>query len=104
MCSGCGRIKNMMAWARGAIVEISLDHRRVYQDLSGWVYIDPILAKDLDLKSRFPDLKLIRYDVIPEPLDGDVLPGDPGWDGVFRPNPPRPQARGTKFRASDWTA
>jgi len=104
MCPGCGRIRNMMAWARGAVVERYIDQRRVYEDLSGRAYIDPALAEELDLKGRFPDLKLIPYEVIPEPLDQDILPGDPGWDGTFRPNPPRPQARGTKFRASDWTA
>ena len=71
-----------------------LDDRLVYLDGHGALYVDDALAKSLRLRERFPDLRLYRFDVIPEPLDGDVMPGDPGWDGVFReqrsmPEPPK---------------
>jgi hypothetical protein len=83
-CRACGRFTNEVGWAAGAIVERYLDHRLAYLDGNTSIYIDGRLAQELKLKERFPDIRLYRFDVIPEPLDGDVMPGDPGWDGTFR--------------------
>jgi hypothetical protein len=84
----CDVYRNIIGWASGAIVERSLDDRLIYVDQFGSVLISHELAERLELKNRFPKLWLYRVDVVPEPLDGEVLPGDPGWDGVFRPAPP----------------
>lgn len=102
-CSGtCGKIGRRVFWAKGAIVERYLDERLIYQDEFADLFIDGRLAKALDLKARFPDLVLSRVPVVPEPLDGDTLPGDPGWDGVFRerPSPPLPNTPDARDR---WT-
>lgn len=84
----CPVFVNTIGWASGAIVERTLDDRGVYIDQSGHVLVDRELAEQLKLRARFSGLWLYRVDVVPEPLDGEVLPGDPGWDGVFRPGPP----------------
>jgi hypothetical protein len=54
-------------------------------DEAGALFLEASLADELKLKKKFADVKLDRYPVIPRALDGDVLPGDPGWSGVFRP-------------------
>ena len=84
----CDVFQNKIGWASGAIVEHTLDDRLVYINEGGWVLVADELVERLELKRRFPKLWLYRIDVIPEPLDGEVLPGDPSWDGVFRQAPP----------------
>lgn len=92
-CRGCGRFGNKVGWASGAIVRRYLDDRRVYFDDLGNLLVESALLDQLNLRARFPDLRPYRVEVIPEPLDGDVLPGDPGWTGVFveRPLPDVPK-------------
>jgi hypothetical protein len=84
----CGVFVNTIGWASGAIVQRTLDDRLVYVDQDGMVLVADLLVRELELRKRFPRLWLYRVDVVPEPLDGEVLPGDPGWDGTFRPAPP----------------
>lgn len=56
------------------------------------MYVEEGLVAKLKLPERFKDLKLKRVRVVPEPLDGDVLPGDPGWTGRFKEQPlPKPR-------------
>jgi hypothetical protein len=86
-CAGCGRVWNNVFWAKGGILARNLDDRVVYQDVLGWIYVDAELAGDLRLREVFPDLRYYKkYPVIAEPLDGQVLPGDSGWNGVLRPS------------------
>jgi hypothetical protein len=98
----CGVVFNQIGWASGAIVERTLDDRLVYVDQDGGVLIADELVERLEFKRKFPNLWLYRIDVVPEPLDGEVLPGDPGWDGVFRPGPPpiMPEGRPAKGRVT----
>lgn len=86
----CGVAFNEIGWASEPIVERTLDDRLVYIDQSGWVLVADELVERLELKRRFPKLWLYRVDVVTEPLDGEVLPGDPGYKGVFIPNPNPP--------------
>jgi hypothetical protein len=80
----CGVFSNHIGWAKGAIVERTLDDRQVYVDQDGWILVADKLVEDLALKERFPSLWLEPIPVVPEPLDGESLPGDPDWDGVLR--------------------
>lgn len=84
----CGVFTSNIGWASGAIVERTLDDRLVYVDQDGHVLVADELVEKLELRKRFPQLWLYRVDVVPEPLDSEVLPGDRGWDGVFRPAEP----------------
>jgi hypothetical protein len=80
----CGVFTNQIGWAKGAIVERTLDDRLVYLNQDGNILVADELAERLELKGRFPKLGLQRVDVVSEPLDGETIPGDPGWDGVLR--------------------
>jgi hypothetical protein len=73
----CGVFSNQIGWASGAIVERTLNSRQVYVDQQGWLLVSDELATQLELRSRFPKLWLYRIEVVPEPLDGEILPGDP---------------------------
>lgn len=84
-CRICGWFGQRIGWASGGIVERYLDDRLVYHNTDGDLFVDELVIEKLDLRRRIPDIKLYRYDVIPEPLDGDILPGDPGWTGEFHP-------------------
>lgn len=84
----CKVWRNEIGWASGAIVERELGGRGVCIGHNGNVLIESSLAKQLELSKLFPRLWLYRIDVVEKPLDGEVLPGDPEWDGVFRPAPP----------------
>jgi hypothetical protein len=86
-CKGCGTIGNKVFWASGAVLRRYLDSRGVYQDVYGGIYVRRVLAESLELERRFPDLKLYKVPIIDEPLDGDVLPGDPAWNGRFKERP-----------------
>ena len=84
------------------ILERDLDARWLYLDAYGSLFADARLIAEENIKERFPNPKLRMYPVpvVPEPLDGEVLPGDPGWDGVFKktplPIPPKtPPVRGS---------
>ena len=93
----CKVWRNEIGWASGAIVERDLDGRPVCIGHNGNVLVESSLAKRLELSKRFPRLWLYRIDVVEKPLDGEVLPGDPEWDGVFRPAPP-PQLPGEELK------
>lgn len=101
--SCCNVFINKIGWASEAIVERSLDDRLVYMDEQGDVLVDSELAERLELKTRFPKLWLYKVAVVPEPLDGEVLPCDPGWDGTFRPGPwPEPPETRLKKGRVTW--
>ena len=86
---GCGVIRPAVAEGslHGGILRRDIAHHPAFfgDDRFYQIIVTDELIERLDLKSRIPDLRwqFRRYDVIDEPLDGDVLPGDPGWDGVF---------------------
>ena len=88
-CSDCGRIKNAIGWASMAVLSRSLDGRGFY--LGGLANTTPIIDDRLidprQLCTKFSLLKAKRVRVIHEPLDGETLPGDPGWDGALIRNP-----------------
>ena len=85
---GCGGGGNLVGWANGAVLRRDIGDRLAFfgSDLQTVFVTDALIGK-LDLKKRFPDLRFYEYDVVDEPLDGEVLPGDPGWDGIFRSGP-----------------
>jgi hypothetical protein len=91
-CPVCGAIYNFVLDPAGAIVRSTLDDRLVYQDIwAGEIFVERELARRLQLRERVPGLRwLDTFPVIEKALDGDVLPGDEGWTGVFTPrSPPR---------------
>lgn len=86
--AGCGGSGNWIGWAEGAVVARDVRGVRAFFDFDfSHVFVSDELAGLLELKVRFPDLRFKPLRVVEEPLDGEVLPGDPGWDGVFRPRP-----------------
>jgi hypothetical protein len=90
-CRVCNTIVYCNGWAHPVIVERYLDDRWVYLNLSADVFVDERLIESESLRDRFPTLRFYPVPVVPEPLDGEVLPGDPGWTGVFTKLPlPKP--------------
>jgi hypothetical protein len=83
----CGVILNCNPNAKEALLASYLDERLIYQTTTGSLLIDDELVRKLDLLTRFPMLTLWPYRIIDEPMDGDVLPGDPGWNGVLVERP-----------------
>lgn len=85
-CPHCGLISSeVMNDNAEGIAECVLDQRQIYADHGSKLFVDEHLVRSARLRERFPDLRFQRWPVVPRPLDGDVLPGDPEWDGVFRP-------------------
>jgi hypothetical protein len=85
VCPLCGVISPLNFNDKQAVAAWALDERMVYLSTREYLIIDLRLMEKLDLKARFPDLRTIRVRVIEKPLDGDILPGDPGWTGKFEP-------------------
>jgi hypothetical protein len=83
----CGSILNTNVNAKEAILRRDLDDRLLYTDHSDQFIIDDELVRQLDLRTKFPDLKFVRLPIIDKPLDGQILPGDPGWNGTITPKP-----------------
>lgn len=82
-CGACGRISSGSVNPTG-IVERDLRGRPIVVDEFGRLYIRRNLSLELRLRERFDDIRFHRVPIIPEPLDGYTLPGDPDWDGVLR--------------------
>jgi hypothetical protein len=99
---GCGGVGNLIGWASGAIVRRDIGGRLCFFDHDCSIFIADELIEKLQLRRRFPDLLFYEYDVVEEPLDGEILPGDPGWDGVFRPRP-RPRVPNLRPKPGRWT-
>lgn len=88
-CLVCGRLRPANGWAHPVILERYLDNRWAY--LYDDPYVDERLIETESLRERFPTLRFYPVPVVPEPLDGQTLPGDPGWTGAFKKLPiPRP--------------
>lgn len=87
-CATCGAGGNCVGWARGAILHRDIIGRSAFFS-NGLrdILVTDALINELDLKRRFPDLRFREFPVVEGPLDGQVLPGDPEWDGIFRPRP-----------------
>ncbi len=83
-CEGCGRVFYSGSGGE-AIVRREAGDRPIVVNEFGTLYIKPAVAEEIGLRRRFPDIKLYRFPVIEEPLDGWTLPVDPDWDGVLRP-------------------
>lgn len=91
-CAECGLVINHQFNGSGGIPKRALDDRLVYLDDFNRLLVDGVLAKQLQLKERFPGTRYYwRYPVIDEPLDNEVLPTDPDWDGAIRPRVPLPK-------------
>jgi hypothetical protein len=90
-CKNCGAFVRLNGWAHYVIVERYLDSRWLYLDGATNFFVDARLIAEENLKERFPTLRFYPIPVVPEPLDGQVLPGDPGWSGEFKQLPiPKP--------------
>ena len=86
---GCGGIGNLIGWARGAVLRRDIgDKLAFFGQVATYIYVQDSVLEQAKLRERFPDLRPYEFPVVDEPLDGEVLPGDPEWDGVFRPAPP----------------
>lgn len=83
----CGSILNANVNAKEAVLRRYLDERLLYTDQSNLFIIDEELVRTLDLRVRFPNLEFWRLPIIDKPLDGQILPGDPGWNGTITPKP-----------------
>lgn len=83
----CGSMGgNLVGWARGAIVRRDIgDQLAFFGRVAEAIYVRDTVIEEARLRERFPDLSPYEFPVVDEPLDGEVLPGDPDWDGVFRP-------------------
>lgn len=90
-CRVCGSIDRRNWWAHPVIVERDLDDRWFYLSRYDDFIVDERLIVQERLKERFPTLRCYPIPIVPEPLDGEVLPGDPGWTGTFIKTPlPKP--------------
>lgn len=83
----CGCIISENGNAKAAILRRTLDDRLLYSSFMGSLYIDGRLIDQLDLATRFPKLEFDPVPLIDEPMDGDILPGDPGWNGTLTRRP-----------------
>jgi hypothetical protein len=97
-CRVCGRILRRNWWAHPVVVERYLDDRWLYLDGTDSPFVDERLVDREALRERFAALRFYPVPIVPEPLDGEVLPGDPGWTGTLRklPIPEPPQTRPVK--------
>lgn len=86
MCS-CGCVLKCNVNAKPALLRRYLDDRLLYSGTMHELIIDEVLVRQLDLRARFPDLTFDRLPIIEKPLDGQILPGDPGWNGTLVPKP-----------------
>lgn len=84
-CPECKMITPENFSDKKTAVSYTLDDRLVYFSTRDYLLLDGELVDQLDLRRRFPDLRFRRIRIVDEPLDGDVLPGDPGWTGKFTP-------------------
>ena len=82
-CPKCRGIHYLDASIRQAIVGYSLGEAMVFTDDGLTLSIDGDLILKLRLKERFPELRFRRIPVIANPMDDDILPGDPEWSGTF---------------------
>jgi len=91
-CRGCGRLKSTVGWAHPVIVERYLDEGWLFLDSVECFYADARLVEREELRERLPTIRCYPIPIVPEPLDGETLPGDKGWKCVFRkrraPKPP----------------
>ncbi len=85
VCPECGCITALNFNDKWSAVESALDNRLAYLSNREYLILDQQLMDRLDLRKKFPDLRTRRVPVLEKPLDGDVLPGDPGWTGTFVP-------------------
>lgn len=85
LCPECGSIAPQNFNDKEAVLFRSLDDRLVYMSNRNYLLLDGDLIDKLELRKKFPDLRFRRIRIVDEPLDGDVLPGDPGWTGKFTP-------------------
>lgn len=91
MCSGCGEISTR--FFSDGIVYRYIDNRHFYLSYENSFYVTDFLRNKIRDAFGWADLRFVRTKVIDAPLDGDVLPGDPGWDGTFRPQLERLKGR-----------
>lgn len=87
----CKHIKRRNGWAHYVIVNKYLDERWLYLNRYDELFVDGRLIERENLRERFPKLRCYPIPIVPEPLDGEILPGDPGWTGTLVKTPlPKP--------------
>lgn len=84
-CPACKVIAPENFSDKQTVLTTSLDERQVYFSNRDCLLLDGDFVDQHDLRKRFPDLRFRRIRIVDEPLDGDILPGDPGWTGKFKP-------------------
>lgn len=84
-----------IGWAEMSVLRRSLDGRAVYfGGMCGkTLIVDANIVPLKDWLKQFPTLRAKRVPVLDEPLDGEILPGDPGWTGTVKQNPVKPDWR-----------
>ena len=94
-CHRCGDIVSRNGWSHPVIVERTLDERWLYLGRSDQIVVDGRLLETEGLLERFKPLRAYTVPVVPEPLDGEVLPGDAGWTGTLArvPTPKLPEGK-----------
>lgn len=80
-CASCNQV---VGFGDNALVSYDVKDRVVVFDASGNLYIRHEIVEALKLRSRFEDIRLYRIPLLPAPIDGWTLPGDPEWQGVLR--------------------
>ena len=84
ICPECGGVR----WANGAADSVLARQLpgppHGFFGSTGFLpLIDAALFTRLGLRSRFPELRARPIKVIEEPESHQILPGDPGWNGVL---------------------
>lgn len=86
-CHRCGYVRAAVGWAHPVVVERSLDGSLAYLNSCDSLFVEPEFVSREVLDAAYPGLRFIPVPVVAEPLDNDVLPGDPLWTGTFTPRP-----------------
>jgi hypothetical protein len=84
-CKTCGAIAQSGWSGPQYVLRSYLSDSRIYQDASCRMFIDEELASQLDF-SPWPDAELEPIAIRDEPIDGQVLPIDPGYVKPAAPN------------------
>ena len=81
-CPDCGSIRSFrVGWAHPVVVARSLSDRDYHITALLDIFLVPGSQTHKRVIEHFPKLRLFRVPVVDEPLDGILLPGDPGWNG-----------------------
>lgn len=83
-CQDCRRLYRRNWWAYPATLRKYLDTRRIYMSMHGDIIVCGELARKV--KNEYGDqVRIYELPVLEHPEDGEVLPSDAEWNGVFTP-------------------